>query len=151
MSHDEDPHRELSGPRLRVVRVFMIIVWLIVSLGVFPMIAGFVMIGKESTSVQHFMEYVSFFSHPMVIGPLTCPSLLYIWQMVRYYRGDSTRYNTIMVGLLSVLLPTLYLILVGGMLSPIETLLVMCPLCLTIIVGLILMFRLPYVEMISPW
>ena len=129
----------------------MIIVWLIISLVVFPLIAGCIIISKESLSLQHFMEYVTFFAHPMVVGPLTCPSFVYIWQMARYYRGDSSRYNTTMVGLLSVLLPTLYLLLVGGMLNSSETLLVMCPLCLTIIVGLILMYRLPYVELISPW
>jgi hypothetical protein len=149
MTNDENI--EVLGTRPGVIAIVMFLIWLVVSLGVFPMTAFIVVLAREHVSPIHYNDYLSFFYHPAFLAPFILPSIAFIWQMIRYYRGDCARHNATLVGILSVILPTLYFILVGGMFSTVESLFVISPIYLVIIVGIVLMYGRPITMLLSPW
>jgi hypothetical protein len=83
--------------------------------------------------------------------PLTILNIAYIWKVVRYYRGDCTRYSAIWVGMLSLVLPTLIAICITIPLNPSGGFVFIGPIPLQFIVGLIFMYKIPGPEMTSPW
>jgi len=167
MSNEEDQDLEIYGTSPGVITFFMILISLIVPLGVIPSNAFIVLSG--SGFYGDFMIYsliwiltpglfVPFTMIPIVLLlniwftlPLTLFNLLYIWKIIRYYRGDCTRYSAIWVGMLSITIPTVFALLTTGFSDSIDGLVIIGPIPLQFIAGLYFMYKIPGPEMTSPW
>ena len=75
--------------------------------------------------------------------PLSILNLLYLWQMVRYYQGKSTRFRAVLLGVLSITLPTILSLTTTGIINPFIIFIFIGPLPIQFLVGLIIMYRVP--------
>jgi len=80
--------------------------------------------------------------------PLTILNVVYAIWVVRYYKAKTSRYNVVMVGLVSIILPPLLIIYFSGMLGGFE---LIYPIPIQFILGLIILWRIEGPEVISPW
>lgn len=168
MTEEEDSDLELYGTSPGVIAFFMILISLIVPLGVLPSNAFIVLFGGMGMSPDFMIYsliwvytpefYIPFTLIPLFLAlniwftlPLTIFNIAYIWKIIRYYRGDCTRYSAIWVGMLSITIPTIFALLTTGILSGTGSLVVIGPIPLQFIAGLIFMFKIPGPEMTSPW
>lgn len=146
----EDTDLELYGTSPGVVVFFMIIITLIVALGILPM--SVILFFGEMDLGHNFMLYdLNFAYSPTFLVPFTITYIPYIWKIRRYYRGDCTRYSVIWVSMLCAILPSIYALVVIGILNPTQNWLIISPIYLPFIAGLIFMFKIPGPEMTSPW
>ncbi|TFG31829.1 hypothetical protein EU528_05045, partial [Candidatus Thorarchaeota archaeon] len=168
MSGEEDSDLEIYGTSPGVIAFFMILISLIVPLGVLPMNAFIVLggyFGMNSDLLIYSLLWAYSPGFPLTIAivpffiifniwftlPLTMFNIAYIWKIIRYYRGDCTRYSAIWVGMLSLTVPTVFALLTTGWLSPEGGLLIIGPIPIQFIVGLFFMYKIPGPEMTSPW
>ncbi|MGY5879279.1 MAG: hypothetical protein RTV31_03465 [Candidatus Thorarchaeota archaeon] len=152
MTKAEDSDLELYGTRPGVIAFFMILISVIVALGILPMSIFFVsMIIAGGIEPMFIDDYLSFAYWPAVLVPLNICNIAYIRKMIHYYRGDCTRDFVIWVGLLSITLPTIFAIVLISMFTPAQSVLAISPIYLPFIFGIILMYKKPGPELISPW
>ena len=170
MTSEEDSDLEIYGTRPGVMAFFMILISLIVPIGVLPTNAFAVLFGgigmwTEPTYMIYSLLWVYAPELPLALAmyplfmvlnlwftiPLTIFNIAYIWKIVRYYRGDCTRYSAVWVGMLSVTVTTVFALLTTGWLGATEGLVLIGPIPLQFIAGLIFMYKIPGPEMTSPW
>jgi hypothetical protein len=85
------------------------------------------------------------FIYPLPFLPLTILNILFAYWIVRYYQAKSSKDSVIMLGLLSILLPTIIVLYITGLS------LVIYPLPVQFVSGLILLWKFDGPEVISPW
>jgi len=171
MTSEEDPDLELYGTSPGVIAFFMILISLIVPIGVLPSNAFIVLFGEMGMmfSAPNFMIYSLLWvfvpEFPLSLAliplflilniwftlPLTIFNIVYIWKIVRYYRGNCSRYSVIWVGMLSITIPTIFALATTGFLNPTAGLVIIGPIPLQFIAGLIFLYKIPGPEMTSPW
>jgi len=168
MDEEEDSDLEIYGTSPGVIAFFMILISLIVPYGILPTNAFVVLSGGWGMSPDLMIYsliwiytpgyYVPFTLFPVFLIfniwftlPLTIFNIAYIWKIVRYYRGQCTRYSAIWVGILSVTIPTLFGLITTGLFNLIGGLLFIGPIPLQFIAGLIFLYKIPGPEMPSPW
>jgi len=166
VTEEEDPDLELLGTPPGVIAFFMILITLIVPLGVLPwnafillgggIYADFMIYSLIWVYIPGF--YIPFIWMPLFILvniwftlPLTIFNVAYIWKIIRYYRGNCSRYSVIWVGLLSITIPTVFVLATTGFLNPTSGLIIIGPIPIQFIVGLIFLYKFPGPEMTSPW
>lgn len=132
MDEEEDSDLEIYGTSPGVIAFFMILISLIVPYGILPTNAFVVLSGGWGMSpdlmiysliwIYTLGYYVPFTLFPVFLIfniwftlPLTIFNIAYIWKIVRYYRGQCTRYSAIWVGILSVTIPTLFGLITTGL------------------------------------
>lgn len=165
MTTEEDPDLELYGVRPGVIAFFMVLISLIVPIGVIPFNAWVIFSGPGM--VSDFMIYSLIWSYspgfylpfsfiPLfmlfniwMVLPLTLFNIAYIYQIIRYYRGYCTRYSAIWVGLLSITVPTVFVLAITGFIG--RSFVFLGPIPLQFIAGLIFLRKFPGPEMTSPW
>ena len=137
---------ELYGVSPGVIGLIMVIVTLFSPLGFIPM---------ESIGMFGFYSVMPgiyglfwIFVNPFIYLPLCLLNMLYVHRLVRYYQARSSRDSVHLIGLLSILLPTLIILYIFGMFG---TLVIVYPIPLQFIIGLIIMHRVEGPEVISPW
>ncbi len=167
MSEEEDPDLELFGTSPGVIAFFMILITLIVPLGVIPF-GGFNVFGGgygyfEFTiysiiwSYSHWMFFqssmISLFilTNIWITLPFTLFNIVYVWKIIRYFRGNCTRFSVVWVGMLSLIFPTLFALFLRGMNDLAAGFVFIGPIPIQFIVGLIFMFKIEGPEMTSPW
>jgi len=166
MNKEEDPDLELYGTSPGVIGFFMILISLIVPIGIVPFNAFIILGGYAPVDFMIYSliwfyvpeYYLPFGLIPLffllniwITLPLTIFNIAYIWKIIRYYRGQCTRYSVVWVGLLSIILPTLIALATMSILSPAGGWLFIEPIPLQFIVGLIFLYKIPGPEMTSPW
>ena len=85
--------------------------------------------------------------------PFTLPRLIFSYQVMRYYKGKSSRVNTAIVGFFCetpVLLFTASVYIISFMSSPLFIPLLI-PLPVLLVIGLLLMWRRPMIQPTTPW
>ena len=163
---EDDPDYELYGTSPGVIAFFMILISLIVPIGIIPFNAFIVLGGYAPVNFMIYSLiwiyipefYVPFSMIPLFFLlniwftlPLTIFNIAYVWKIIRYYRGQCTRYSVVWVGLLSIILPTFIALATTGILSPVGGWLFVGPIPLQFIAGLILLYKIPGPDMTSPW
>ncbi|MBN2230495.1 MAG: hypothetical protein JW779_12985 [Candidatus Thorarchaeota archaeon] len=165
MSEDTDSETELYGTSPWVIGELMIIISLITPLGFIP---GSYDITTSGISLySNFMVYsliwvysMDIFSgyfiaiHPAVLYltlPLSIFNILYIRQIVRYYKGKSSRYSAVMAGVLSLIVPTFFSLVISFVSAPLQNITFIVPIPIQFIAGLIFLHKIPGPELISPW
>lgn len=88
------------------------------------------------------------FIYPLSNLPLTILNILFAYWVVRYYQGKSSRDSVIVLGMFSIILPTLVVLYITGMFGGF---LVIYPFPAQFIAGLILLWKFEGPEVISPW
>jgi len=91
------------------------------------------------------------FLNPFIIFltlPLTILNIAFAIWVVRYYKGQTSRYTVAMIGMLSVVLPVALVIYLSAMSG---TFMLVYPIPIQFIVGLIMLWRIEGPDMISPW
>ena len=168
MTGEENPDLELYGTSPGVIAFFMILISLIVPIGVLPANAFDVLFSGMGMGPSYMIysllwayapEFpLSLAMYPLFMAlnlwftiPLTIFNIAYIWKIVRYYRGNCTRYSAIWVGMLSVTVPTIFALATTGWVSSTAGLVIIGPIPLQFVAGLIFMFKFPGPEMTSPW
>ena len=152
LTNENEPEPELFGTNPGIIAFVMVLFSVIVALGILPMSILFVSMFIEGHIDPMFIDdYLLFAYSPALLVPLNICNIAYIWKMVHYYRGDCTRNFVIWVGMLSITLPTIFAIVLIGFLTPSQSLLAISPIYLPFIFGIILMYRKPRPELISPW
>jgi hypothetical protein len=161
---EEDPDLEIYGTSPGVIAWFMILISIFVPFGVIPfnsfIIFGSSGMGSDFTIYSILWSWspnmylpvsmipIFILANIWMTLPLTLLNIVYIWKIVRYYRGNCTRYSVIWVGMLSLILPTLIALFLsdqsGGYIF-------IGPIPLQFIAGLIFMYKIPGPEMTSPW
>jgi hypothetical protein len=96
-------------------------------------------------------DYLLFSFNPAILIPLNILNIAFIRKVIHYYRGDCTREQAIWVGLVSVLLPTFYALLLIGFLTYAQTLVAISPIFIPFVFGVILMHKKPGPVFVSPW
>ena len=152
MFEDNEEEFELYGIRPGVIAFVMILFSLIVALGILPLSILFqcLIFDRYSESI-FFDDYLWFIYNPALLIPLNILNVIYIRQMVHHYRGNCTRDHVIWVGLICIILPTIYAMLLIRFLPSVQALLAISPIYLPFIFGIILMQKKPPPELISPW
>jgi hypothetical protein len=85
------------------------------------------------------------FIYPLPNLPLTVLNILFAYWVVRYYQAKSSKDSVIVLGMLSLMLPTLIGLSITGLSITIY------PVPIQFIVGLILLWKFDGPEVISPW
>ncbi|TET10718.1 MAG: hypothetical protein E3J86_04985 [Candidatus Thorarchaeota archaeon] len=88
------------------------------------------------------------FANPYIFLPLCLLNLLYSYWIVKYYQAKSSKDGAILIGLFSILLPTVIVLSLTGLFG---SFLVIYPIPIQFIVGLIILWRIEVPEVISPW
>ncbi|MFW9958963.1 MAG: hypothetical protein ACFFCT_12905 [Candidatus Odinarchaeota archaeon] len=155
---------ELYGVGPRVIAIIMIVITIAFPLGVMPssVITGDWDPDSRSWIVYSLVwafdtqfQYLPFGAITYLILYLTLPlialNILYIRQMVRYYYGEVSRYSAVMVGAISIILPTLLALGTSGFFLPQGEYMYVGPIPIQFIAGLILLYKVPGPDPISPW
>lgn len=168
MEDEEDINLELYGTSPGVMAFFMILISLIVPIGIIPLNAFMLLGDGLGYGYPNFLIYsitwcyapefpVALALFPLFILlnvwltlPLTILNIVYIWKIIRYYKGNCTRYSAIWVGMLSITLPTVFALSLG-MFSLGGGLLFIGPIPIQFVVGLIFLYKIPGPELTSPW
>ena len=137
MSNDEHSTEiELYGVRPGVIAVIMFFASFILPFGFFA--------NDWGVPIALLMILVN----PFIYLPLTLLNILYAIWIVRYYQAKASKDSTIMLGLLSIILPTGIVLYLSGLLGDF---IVIYPIPIQFIVGLIILWRIDGPEVISPW
>jgi len=159
MSDKTDSDQDLYGASPRVIGLPMLVITTALPLGVIP---SSLSSDSQSWIVYSILwafdtrfSYQPFNLTTYVILYLALPiyilNILYIRQIMRYYSGRSSRDSAIACGLISVLLPTLIGLAIGGI-DPITGEYVFVgAIPIQFIAGLIILIKIPGPELISPW
>jgi len=133
---------ELYGVDPGVIRLIMIIVTVLSPFGFF--------LGNYGIFGFYYGIYGLFWIllNPFVYLPLCLLNILYAHRLVRYFQATGSRDSVYLIGLLSVLLPTLIILYVSGMFG---SFVILYPIPLQFLIGLILLHRIEGPEVISPW
>jgi len=85
----------------------------------------------------------------VVTSPLTVLRLVFVFQMFRYYSGKSTRSRTVLIGIVTELplWGSFILFIVPSLWGPTLTV----PLPFSLVVGMLMVWKRPYVELKTPW
>jgi len=135
----KDPYSteiELYGVSPGVIALIMFIVSLI-----FPL--GFI---ATEIGIPIFLIMVLFY--PFIFLPLTILNILFVIWIVRYYQAKASKNSVLMLGLLSIILPTMFALYITGLFGQF---MVIYPIPIQFIVGLIILWRIEGPEVISPW
>ncbi|MHA1135945.1 MAG: hypothetical protein ACTSSE_05605 [Candidatus Thorarchaeota archaeon] len=167
MTREEDSDLELYGTSPGVIAFFMILISLIVPLGVLPSHAfallGLGTYGENPMIYSLIWVYIPDFYIPFTVIPsfilvniwftlpITIFNIVYVWKIIRYYRGNCSRYSVIWVGLLSITIPIVFTLATTGFLNPTSGVVIIGPIPHQFIAGLIFLFKIPGPEMTSPW
>lgn len=157
MSTDEfSTDMELYGVSPNVIAIIMLITTLIAPSGIIP--GGVSEVGSYwAGSVVYSLIWVYVFGGFYEFGlrvfnvdlmltlPLCILNVAFAVWIVRYYQDKSSKYSAMMIGLLSVLLPTSLALYISGLVIAIY------PIPIQFIVGLLVLWRIEGPEVISPW
>jgi hypothetical protein len=80
--------------------------------------------------------------------PLCALNILYARWIVKFYQSESTRYSTVVIGLLSLILPSAIIFYVSGLFGHY---IVLYPIPIQFILGLLILWKIKEPEVISPW
>lgn len=136
---------ELYGVDPGVIRLIMIVVTVFSPLGFIPEVTG--MFGSYYL-IGGIYGLFWILLNPFVYLPLCLLNILYAHRLVRYYQAKSSRDSVHLIGLLSVLLPTVIILYVSGMFG---NFVILYPIPLQFLIGLIILHRIEGPEAISPW
>lgn len=164
MSEDIPSEMELYGVSPGTIAVIMIVVTIFLPLGgvnlvnpiqsmsggmppfIYSVLWG-IFIGNIS-SLLYIFNPIYYLSTIWFTVPLCLFNILYVRQILRYFMGLSSRDSAIMVGLLSLIVPTimsLYITQAGfpfGLIIPIP---------IQFVIGLIFLYKFREPELIAPW
>ena len=163
----EDSDYELFGTSPGVIAFFMILISVLVPIGIVPTFpylifgvpveANFVVYGLFwfwFPDINLYMMNVLLLITGVTFWytlPLNLFNYLYIVQIIRYYRGKCTRYSVIWVGLLSLVIPFLFSLVVTAFMIPGNVFTFIGPIPIQFIAGLVFLFKIEGPEMTSPW
>ena len=137
MSTDEySTEMELYGVRPGVIAVIMFFVSFIFPFGFFA----------DETGMP--IALIMILVNPFIYLPLTLLNILYAIWIVRYYQAKASKDSTLILGLLSIILPTVVVLYLTSLLGEFV---IVYPIPIQFIVGLIIMWRIEGPEVISPW
>ncbi len=163
---DMDEDLEIYGVSPGVIAFFMILISLIVPMGIIPFNAWIILGGFHDSNFLIYSLvwiftpdfYLPFQFMPLffllnlwITLPLTIFNIAYIWKIIRYYRGQCTRYSVVWVGLISITIPTIFAMVTTGVLSGLSGFVFVGPIPIQFIAGLIFLYKIPGPEMTSPW
>lgn len=145
MNTDEySTEMELYGVSPSIIKMIMYTVTFLSPFGFIPVTTDFAWFFFFSGIYGFFWIFVN----PFVYLPLCLLNILYAHQIVKYYQGRSSRNSVNMIGLLSILLPTVIVLLISGILGGY---IVLYPIPIQFLIGFVLMWRIDGPEVISPW
>ena len=136
---------ELYGVSPGIIRMIMIIVTVFSPLGFIPMNYGMFGVFNMLPGIYGLFWIIV---NPFSYLPLCLFNILYVRQLVRYYQAKSSRDSVHLIGLLSIMLPTVIILYVSGMLGSFA---ILYPIPLQFLIGLVIMRRIEGPEVISPW
>ncbi|TFG32369.1 hypothetical protein EU527_10220 [Candidatus Thorarchaeota archaeon] len=164
MSEELNSELELYGVSPGTVAVIMILVTLFLPVGgvnlvnPIPSLSGglppfiysalWAIFLGDIMSLWYLFNPLYFLSIIWLTIPLSLMNILYIRQILRYFMGSSSRYSVVMVGLLSLIVPTilsLYITLAGFPLG------LVIPIPIQFVTGLVLLHKFREPELIAPW
>jgi hypothetical protein len=137
---------ELYGVSPGIIRLIMIIVTVFSPLGFIPLeyigLFGFYSVMPGIYGLFWILV------NPFIYLPLCLLNVLYVHQLVRYYQARSSRDSVHLIGLLSIMLPTIIILYISGMFG---SFVILYPIPLQFLIGLVIMHRIEGPEVISPW
>lgn len=146
MNTDEhSTEMELYGVSPGIIRMIMFIVTIFSPFGFIPVSAGMFWFYLVQSGIYGLFWI---FVNPFVYLPLCLLNIYYAHWIVKYYQARSSRNSVHLLGLLSIILPTVILLFISGMFG---NYLVLYPIPLQFIIGVIIMNRIEGPEVISPW
>ena len=149
---------ELYGVSPGVIAIIMLIVTLLVPYGF--ILEGFFVSSVWSGPVLYSFIWVyqmnSYYAFglrilfPDIIAtlPLCVLNIVYALWIVRCYQAKSTKYMAIMIGILSILLPTAIIFYITSLFAYAT---VIFPIPIQFVIGLVILWRIEGPEVISPW
>jgi hypothetical protein len=118
---------------------FIAIIMLFVSL-VFPI--GFILEGGIFP-----ISLILAIVYPLPVLPITILNILYAYWIVRFYQDKSTKDSVFILGLLSIILPTVIFLSITGMMG---SFIVLYPFPIQFITGTVILWKIEKPEVISP-
>ena len=147
MTTDEfSTEAELYGVSPGIIRMIMVIVTAFAPFGFIP--------GLERGVFGVFYVLPGMYGlfwilvNPFVYLPMCLLNILFAHRLVRYYQAKSSRDSVHLIGLLSVLLPTVIILYISGMFG---SFVILYPIPLQFLIGLVIMHKIEGPEVISPW
>ena len=137
---------ELYGVNPGVIRLIMIVVTVFSPLGFIPL-EHIGLFGIYSVMPGPYWIF-NIIVNPFAYLPLCLLNILYVRQLVRHYQGRSSSDSVHLIGLLSIILPTVIILYISGMFG---SFVILYPIPLQFLIGLVIMHRLEGPEVISPW
>jgi hypothetical protein len=159
---------ELYGVSPWVIGFIMILITLITPLGIVPINGDFIVLtnwfqgpfiygllwsytwSSYSGILFSGVQFLNL-SYMWLLVPLSIFSILYVRQIIRYYFGKSSRDSALMVGILSIILPSLIQLVFAVSLVNISRAGFIIPIPIQFVAGLILLRKFEGPEVISPW
>jgi hypothetical protein len=171
VTDDDNSEMELYGVSPWVIGFFIFIISLITPLGFVlsngtlialtawygaPFIYGLLWVFEWSYYGHFYFSSIRFLDLSLMwmLIPLSIFSILYIRQIIRYYFGKSSRDSAVMVGILSIIFPSLVWLLTSSSLALLlgtYDFALIIPIPIQFIAGLILLRKFEGPEVISPW
>ena len=163
MPDEPESDRELIGVSPAVIAIIMGIITLIVPLGIVPTEYGMTEHGLsfiEPIIYGLIWAYVPYWYNPYsflnifftwLTIPMSVLNLLYLRQIVRYYKGKTSRYNAVCVGVLSITIPTIISLGTTGIFTQFGIFNFVGPIPIQFIVGLIILYRIPGPRLLTPF
>jgi len=171
VTDDDNSEMELYGVSPWVIGFIMFIISLITPLGIVlsngtlialtawygaPFIYGLLWVFEWSYYGDFYFSSIRFLdlSYMWMLIPLSIFSILYIRQIIRYYFGRSSRDSAVMVGILSIIFPSLVWLLTSSSLALLlgtYGFALIIPIPIQFIAGLIFLRKFEGPEVISPW
>ena len=137
---------ELYGVDPGVIRLIMIIVTVFSPLGFIP-VENYGMFGVFNV-LPGIYGLFWILVNPFAYLPLCLLNILYAHRLVRYYQARSSRDSVYLIGLLSIMLPTVIILYIFGMFG---SFVILYPIPMQFLIGLIILHRIEGPEAISPW
>ena len=156
LNPEED--EELYGTSPRVIGLLMLLVTVFFPVGLINVVQGSVFIPGYIYSGLWFVDGlqgfwfifnpVELFSKLWLTIPLCSFNFLFIRQVNRYFQGETSRDIVLMLGLLSMLLPSAITL---ALWSTYQFQFVISPIPIQFFAGLILLYKFREPELLSPW
>ncbi|MFW9868376.1 MAG: hypothetical protein ACFFEL_02005 [Candidatus Thorarchaeota archaeon] len=160
MSEVEDSKPEMFGVNPRVIAFFMIIVSLFVPLGyithdIIVLIEWYP--GSGIYGLFWFFGSYFFMSGFYLFDPLYLKltvtlsifNLLYVFQLVRYYQGKTTKKNVVVSGAISLIFPELFILVSTGLFLPLSMMGIVWPIPIQFLIGVFFLYKFPGPELLS--
>jgi len=166
--NDDESEMELYGVSPWVIGFIMIVIALITPIGMVltdgnvivlyawfqgPFVYGLLWVFNWS-----YYSYIDFHGFKLLdlpsmwfFVPLSIFSILYVRQIIRYYYGKSSRDSALMLGILSIIFPSILGLLTTVSVMDISYVGLIIPIPIQFIAGLILLRKFDGPEVISPW